>query len=85
MQRWLIAFVMLILVGAGSAAAASTPPQNTVRPTISGTTRQGEVLTADPGTWSGTQPITFAYQCGGATPTAVTARTSSGRRARRTR
>ncbi|MEN3311281.1 MAG: trimeric autotransporter adhesin [Actinomycetota bacterium] len=62
MQRRFIAFVIFMLVGAGSAAAASTPPQNTVRPTISGVARQGETLTADPGTWSGTQPFTFTYQ-----------------------
>jgi hypothetical protein len=29
---------------------------------ISGTARQGELLTADPGSWSGTQPMTFAFQ-----------------------
>jgi hypothetical protein len=51
-----------MLVGAGSAAAATTAPRNTVRPTITGTARQGETLTADPGMWSGTQPITFTYQ-----------------------
>jgi hypothetical protein len=42
--------------------AATSPPRNTVRPTISGTARQGELLTAVPGSWSGTQPMTFAYQ-----------------------
>jgi hypothetical protein len=62
MQKRLITLVMVMLVGAGSAAAASTAPRNTVRPTISGTARQGEMFTADPGTWSGTQPITFTYQ-----------------------
>jgi hypothetical protein len=62
MQKRLIALLILMLVGAGSAAAASIAPRNTVRPTVSGTARQGELLTADAGTWSGTQPITFAYQ-----------------------
>ena len=62
MRKRLIVLVVLMLVGAGSAAAASTRPANTVRPTISGVAKQGEVLTADPGTWTGTQPITFAYQ-----------------------
>lgn len=53
---------LLALVGGGTAAAAPSPPQNTVSPSISGTARQGETLTADPGTWSGTQPISFGYQ-----------------------
>jgi hypothetical protein len=54
--------VMLVLVAAGSAAAATTAPGNTARPTISGTVRQGELVTAGAGTWSGAQPMTFAYQ-----------------------
>lgn len=62
MQKRLIALLVVMLVGAASAAAATTAPRNTVRPTISGTARQGEMLTADPGTWSGTQPITFTFQ-----------------------
>ncbi|HWJ31182.1 MAG TPA: hypothetical protein VNR59_02475 [Gaiellaceae bacterium] len=62
MQIRLITLVVVMLVAAGSAAAATTPPRNTVLPTISGTARQGEILTADQGTWSGTQPMTFSYQ-----------------------
>src|SRR5262245_19468442 len=62
MQKRLITLVVVMLVGAGTAAAATTAPRNTVRPTISGTARQGETLTADQGAWSGTQPMTFAYQ-----------------------
>jgi len=37
-------------------------PSNTSLPTISGTPQAGQTLTADPGQWSGTQPISFAYQ-----------------------
>ena len=39
-----------------------TPPTNTSLPTISGTPQAGQDLTADPGQWAGTQPITFGYQ-----------------------
>jgi fibronectin type 3 domain-containing protein len=38
------------------------PPSNASLPTISGTPQAGQTLTADPGQWSGTQPISFAYQ-----------------------
>jgi len=62
MQKRLIALLVLMLVGAGSAAAATARPQNTVLPTSSDAAKQGEVLTADPGTWTGTQPIAFTYQ-----------------------
>jgi hypothetical protein len=62
MQKRLLVFIVLMLLGAGTATAAVTRPQNTVRPTVSGVAKQGEVLTADPGTWTGTQPIAFTYQ-----------------------
>ena len=53
--------VLGVFVGIGSAAAASVP-KNTALPTISGTLIEGQTLTSQPGTWTGTQPITFAYQ-----------------------
>lgn len=52
----------LLAPGASSALAAAAPPQNTTAPSISGTARQGETLTADPGVWSGTQPLRYTYQ-----------------------
>jgi hypothetical protein len=42
-------------------AAAAQKPTNTALPTIGGTLQAGGVLTANPGTWSGAQPIVFAF------------------------
>jgi hypothetical protein len=43
------------------AAAASTAPVNTSVPTVSGAAVVGQTLTATPGSWTGTAPITYAY------------------------
>jgi hypothetical protein len=40
----------------------SASPRNVDPPTISGSPVVGATQTADPGTWSGTQPISFTYQ-----------------------
>ena len=55
---------------AGVAAASSAPtavvaadaPVNVVAPVVSGTRVDGETLTTDDGTWTGTQPILYTYQ-----------------------
>ena len=56
---------------AGSSSATSdrsqvvvgtSAPVNTSPPTVSGTARDGSVLTVSPGQWKGTQPISFRYQ-----------------------
>ena len=61
--------------GAGSATATSlpsapirpAPPSTATPPTIGGTAQERETLTATPGTWNGTAPLTYAYgwqRCG---------------------
>ncbi len=42
-------------------ASAASLPRNTSAPTISGSPVEGQKLTADTETWSGTTPITFSY------------------------
>lgn len=42
--------------------AQATAPASTAPPTIAGTAQEGQTLTADPGTWSGTTPMSFAYR-----------------------
>ena len=41
---------------------AVDPPANDRRPRVTGTPIDGQTLTADHGTWTGTAPIDFAYQ-----------------------
>jgi hypothetical protein len=47
-------------VEAGPAAVGE--PVNTVPPSIAGLTREGQTLVAQPGSWTGVEPIRFVYQ-----------------------
>ncbi len=57
----LIAMLATAIV-AMSASAATGPPQNTSRPSVSGSPVVGKVLTGHTGGWTGTTPIAFTYQ-----------------------
>ena len=53
---------LALLAGGAAQGARLAAPANTSLPTISGTPRAGETLTAASGTWSGSSPISFAYR-----------------------
>ena len=56
----LTAIAAALWTGSGTAAGA-VAPTNSSPPTISGTTEEGKTLTAARGSWSGSDPITYAY------------------------
>jgi hypothetical protein len=45
-----------------STAAPAVAPQNVGEPAVTGTTRVGQILRTTRGTWTGTDPITFAFR-----------------------
>ena len=56
------ALTALAVLAGFADAQANVLPANTTPPSVSGTPRDGETLTAEEGTWTGTDPITYAYQ-----------------------
>jgi hypothetical protein len=57
-----LAICALVLPSGEGVAAQTVAPSNSSEPTISGRTEQRRTLTATRGTWTGTEPITYAYQ-----------------------
>jgi hypothetical protein len=57
-----LALSALVLPAARGVAAQATPPSNTAEPSISGRAEQGVRLSASRGTWTGTTPISYAFQ-----------------------
>jgi subtilisin family serine protease len=54
---------LLALGGSGAGSGSTgTPPSSTAAPTIGGSPQAGQTLSVSSGTWSGTAPITYAYQ-----------------------
>lgn len=57
-----VAVSALVLPSGDGAAAPTVAPSNAGEPTISGRAEQGRTLTAARGAWTGTEPISYAYQ-----------------------
>src|SRR2546427_11259848 len=59
--------VMVAMLAGASGAATTAAPTNPGEPAITGTPQEGQRLTSTTGSWSGTQPMTFArrwLRCG---------------------
>jgi hypothetical protein len=56
------AAVTVMVVAGLSDAASKAAPVNTALPKISGTAKQGETLSATPGSWTAQSNVTYAYQ-----------------------
>jgi len=76
------AAVAAVFASIGGAASTASAPSPTAAPAISGTLQQGQTIQTTTGSWSGTTPMTFAYQwerCGssGGSCTNISGATSS--------
>ena len=60
-QMLVLSLGIFVASAAAAAVAAAAPPVNTTLPTITGTARQGETLTAENGTWQN-NPTNFQYK-----------------------
>lgn len=58
----LTAAIMALLLPLSGTARAQSAPANTSPPTISGSAAKGQTLVAGTGTWTGTAPISFAFE-----------------------
>jgi hypothetical protein len=57
----LVAVAIAALAGSGGASGQTrSAPVNQIRPKISGTTREGNTLSANLGAWGGTKPLSFS-------------------------
>jgi hypothetical protein len=56
------AIALVATLAAAGAVAATGPPSNATKPTITGTPVVGKTFAAHTGAWSGTSPFTFGYQ-----------------------
>lgn len=54
--------VFAAALAGSSTAAPAVEPRPTAEPTITGTTRVGEILRTTRGSWTGTEPITYQYR-----------------------
>lgn len=60
--RGAVALPFVLALLASGAVARAAGPTLTARPTVTGTVRVGQRLTAESGTWTSAAPITYAYQ-----------------------
>jgi len=58
----LAAALTALLVPLSGSAGPQAAPVNETEPSIGGIAAKGQTLTASPGSWSGSMPITFTYQ-----------------------